>query len=237
MSESILVVEDEKALLESLNYFLQREGFVVDTAADGQAALDSARKNHPDLILLDVMLPVLDGFEVAKILRKEMNTPILMLTARSDEIDRVIGLEVGADDYMTKPFGLRELEARIKAMLRRVRLIREEVEQQKGVLPLTSQPLVFGNLSLDEDRHVIQLDGQMLEMNPKEYDLLSFFMQHQGKAFSRDQLLKEIWGWDFSGDSRTVDVHVRWLREKIEADPSKPTRLVTVRGTGYRFES
>ncbi|HBF41745.1 MAG TPA: DNA-binding response regulator [Anaerolineaceae bacterium] len=237
MSERILVVDDEKALLESLVYNLERQGYLVDSAADGHTALESARKNHPDLILLDIMLPGMDGFEVARTLRQESNIPILMLTARDDEIDRVVGLEVGADDYMTKPFSMRELLARVKAMLRRVRLIREEMSVKPQDSTPDAPPLVFGNLEMDTIRHMVKLEGAELELNPKEYELLKYFMQHPGKAISRDTLIQEIWGWDFSGDSRTVDVHVRWLRQKIEQDPSNPTRLVTLRGAGYRFES
>lgn len=237
MSERILVVDDEKALLESLVYNLERQGYLVDSAADGHTALESARKNHPDLILLDIMLPGMDGFEVARTLRQESNIPILMLTARDDEIDRVVGLEVGADDYMTKPFSMRELLARVKAMLRRVRLIREEMSVKPQDSTPDAPPLVFGNLEMDTNRHMVKLEGAELELNPKEYELLKYFMQHPGKAISRDTLIQEIWGWDFSGDSRTVDVHVRWLRQKIEQDPSNPTRLVTLRGAGYRFES
>ena len=237
MSERILVVDDEKALLESLVYNLERQGYQVDAVADGLSALNSARKNHPDLILLDIMLPGMDGFEVAQTLRQESNTPILMLTARDNEIDRVVGLEVGADDYLTKPFSMRELLARVKAMLRRVRLIREELGTNHAETSAETAPLVFGNLMMDISRHIVTLDGSELELNPKEYDLLRYFMEHPGKAMSREQLIQEIWGWDFAGDSRTVDVHVRWLRQKIERDPSTPTRLVTVRGAGYRFES
>jgi DNA-binding response OmpR family regulator len=179
----------------------------------------------------------MDGFEVARTLRQESNIPILMLTARDDEIDRVVGLEVGADDYMTKPFSMRELLARVKAMLRRVRLIREEMSVKPQDSTPDAPPLVFGNLEMDTIRHMVKLEGAELELNPKEYELLKYFMQHPGKAISRDTLIQEIWGWDFSGDSRTVDVHVRWLRQKIEQDPSNPTRLVTLRGAGYRFES
>ena len=237
MSERILVVDDEKALLESLVYNLERQGYLVDSAADGHTALESARKNHPDLILLDIMLPGMDGFEVARTLRQESNIPILMLTARDDEIDRAVRLEVGADDYMTKPFSMRELLARVKAMLRRVRLIREEMSVKPQDSTPDAPPLVFGNLEMDTIRHMVKLEGAELELNPKEYELLKYFMQHPGKAISRDTLIQEIWGWDFSGDSRTVDVHVRWLRQKIEQDPSNPTRLVTLRGAGYRFES
>ncbi|MEN6571474.1 MAG: response regulator transcription factor [Anaerolineaceae bacterium] len=237
MSERILVVDDEKALRESLAFNLGRQGYIVDVAADGLAALVSARENPPDLILLDIMLPGMDGFEVARVLRKESNTPILMLTARDDEIDRVVGLEVGADDYMTKPFSMRELDARVKAMLRRVRLMREEFGGKPQEEPPSIPPLIFGNLVMDLDRHVVKMDNIELELNPKEYELLKYLLERPGKVISREKLIQDIWGWDFAGDSRTVDVHIRWLRQKIESDPSNPTRLVTVRGAGYRFES
>lgn len=232
MAEKILVVEDEKALQETLAYNLEHEGYEVTVAGDGETAIDKARALHPDLLVLDIMLPGKDGFEVCRILRQEMNTPILMLTARDDEIDRVVGLEVGADDYMTKPFSMRELMARVKAMLRRVRLIRQEVK----VVEPPSEQLNFGNLTIDLKRREANLNNKPLDLKPKEYDLLLYFLEHPSRALSRDTLLEQVWGWDFSGDSRTVDVHIRWLREKIEETPSEPKRLVTVRGAGYRFE-
>ncbi len=232
MAEKILVVEDEKALQETLAYNLVHEGYEVTVAGDGETAIEKARTIHPDLLILDIMLPGKDGFEVCRILRQEMNTPILMLTARDDEIDRVVGLEVGADDYMTKPFSMRELMARVKAMLRRVRLIREEVQ----VVEPPSEQVKFGNLNIDLKRREANLNNKPLDLKPKEYDLLLYFLEHPSRALSRDTLLEQVWGWDFSGDSRTVDVHIRWLREKIEEDPSAPKRLVTVRGAGYRFE-
>ncbi len=232
MAEKILVVEDEKALQETLAYNLEHEGYEVTVAGDGETAIEKARALHPDLLVLDIMLPGKDGFEVCRILRQEMNTPILMLTARDDEIDRVVGLEVGADDYMTKPFSMRELMARVKAMLRRVRLIRQEVQ----VVEPPSEQLNFGNLTIDLKRREANLNNKPLDLKPKEYDLLLYFLEHPSRALSRDTLLEQVWGWDFSGDSRTVDVHIRWLREKIEETPSEPKRLVTVRGAGYRFE-
>lgn len=235
MAEKILIVEDEKALQETLAYTLTKEGYEPTTAGDGDTAIAKARELHPDLILLDIMLPGKDGFEVCRVLRQEMNTPILMLTARDEEIDRVVGLEVGADDYMTKPFSMRELIARVKAMLRRVRLIREEVETNK-ITELDKEKLESGNLMIDLKRREAILSGEGLELKPKEYDLLLYFMQHQARALSRDALLEQVWGWNFTGDSRTVDVHIRWLREKIEVDPSKPVRIITIRGSGYRFE-
>jgi DNA-binding response OmpR family regulator len=237
MGEKILVVEDELTLQETLTYNLNRQGYEVETANDGQMALDIARRFHPDLILLDVMLPVMDGFEVCRVLRQEMNTPILMLTARDDEIDRVVGLEVGADDYMTKPFSMRELLARVKAMLRRVRLIKEEMASKPSDLADAAvPPLVFGNLVMDLTRREIRLMDKPLALKPKEYDLLIYLAQHRGQVLSRELVLERVWGWDFIGDSRTVDVHIRWLREKIEDDPANPQRIVTVRGAGYRFE-
>ncbi len=236
MSEKILIVEDEITLQETLAYNLKRQGYEVETAADGITALQIARKSHPDLILLDIMLPGMDGFEVCRLLRKEMSTPILMLTAKDDEIDRVVGLEVGADDYMSKPFSMRELTARIKAMLRRVRMIREDVEKAEAQLTSQDQKLIFGNLVIDPNRREIYLNEQALLVKPKEYELLLYLAQHRGQVLSREHLLERVWGWDYIGDSRTVDVHIRWLREKIENDPTHPKRIVTVRSVGYRFE-
>ena len=235
MTEKILVVEDEISLQETLAYNLRKQGYEVDVVGDGNSALDKARETSPDIIILDIMLPGIDGFEVCRILRQEMTTPVLMLTARDDEIDRVVGLEVGADDYLTKPFSMRELLARVKAMLRRVRLIREEaslntsLSQDQGVM-------VFDNLKINLDRREITLNDQALTLKPKEYELLLFLAEHKSKVLSREFILERVWGWDYIGDSRTVDVHVRWLREKIEVEPGKPTRLITVRGAGYRFE-
>jgi DNA-binding response OmpR family regulator len=233
MPEKILVVEDEPALLETLSYNLARQNYQVETATDGQAAVELARQSRPDLIVLDLMLPKLDGFEVCRILRQEMNTPILILTARDDEIDRVIGLELGADDYMSKPFSMREFLARVKAQLRRVRLMREE-RQSEDILP--REIIKYGNLTLDLTRREVLLDDRPLSLKPKEFDLLLFLARHRGQVLTRELILERVWGWDFSGGSRTVDVHVRWLREKIEEDPARPTRIVTVRGAGYRFE-
>ncbi|MDP2993656.1 MAG: response regulator transcription factor [Anaerolineales bacterium] len=237
MSETILVVEDEPSLQETLVYNLEKQGYTVEAAGDGRSALEAARRLKPDLIVLDIMLPELDGFEVCKILRKEMSTPILMLTARDDEIDRVVGLEVGADDYLTKPFSMRELLARVKAQLRRTQLLRDELEKIKSsesTSPL--ETLVFDNLVINQTRREVLLDGQVLALKPQEYELLLFFAQHKRQMLSREFILERVWGWDYVGDSRTVDVHVRWLRQKIEADPASPIRIVTVRGGGYRFE-
>jgi DNA-binding response OmpR family regulator len=234
MGDKVLVVEDEPTLLETLEYNLARQGYQVYTAADGFTALEIARRERPDAIVLDIMLPGLDGLEVCRILRREMNVPILMLTARADEVDKVVGLEVGADDYLTKPFSMRELLARVKALLRRVRLIREELVAEDGAV--SGEKLSFGELIIDLARREVLLRGEPLRMKPKEYELLVFLARNRAMVLSRDLILERVWGWDYDGGTRTVDVHVRWLREKIEADPAHPTRIVTVRGVGYRFE-
>lgn len=239
----ILVVEDEPALQETLAYNLKRQGYVVETAGDGMQALEVARRWTPDLLILDVMLPRLDGIEVCRILRQESSVPILMLTARTDEVDKVVGLEVGADDYLTKPFSMRELAARVKALLRRVRLVREDVREEMGAngAPLggadvAASQLAFGNLVIDLARHEVRLDGAPVHLKPKEFELLTFLARNRGMALSRELALERVWGWEYDGGSRTVDVHVRWLREKLERDPANPQRIVTVRGAGYRFE-
>ncbi len=232
----ILVVEDETALLQTIAYNLERQGYEVHTATDGLAALDIARSQKKlDLILLDVMLPRFDGFEVCRLVRQDMNVPIIMLTARADEVDRVVGLEVGADDYITKPFSMRELMARVKAMLRRVRLVREERLTGGDGAPGRAA-LEFGDLVIDPVRWEVTLKREVLSLKPKEYELLLFLARNRGAVLSRDLILERVWGWDYGGGSRTVDVHVRWLREKIERDPAQPDRIVTVRGVGYRFE-
>ena len=238
----VLVVEDDITLRETVAYSLGKEGYEVLSAEDGYAALETARREQPDLLLLDVMLPGLDGFEVCRILRKETSVPILMLTARSDEVDRVVGLEMGADDYLTKPFSMRELMARVKALLRRVQLTREEIAaRQEPAQPAAGvaaqlATLTFDDLEIDQTRREVRLAGEVLRVKPKEYDLLLFLARNKGIALSRDLILERVWGWTFDGNSRTVDVHVRWLREKIEPDPAEAKRIVTVRGIGYRFE-
>ena len=233
MPQKILIVEDELALQETLSYNLEREGYQVKVEGDGQKALSLAQEMQPDLILMDIMLPGMDGLEITRILRQTMNIPIIMLTARDDEIDRVLGLEIGADDYLTKPFSIRELLARVKAQLRRVRLIREEANTQDET-PL--KEYISGNLSINLSRREAYLNNQVLSLKPQEYDLLQYLMENQGRVLSRDRILEQVWGWEFSGGSRTVDVHIRWLREKIEPDPTLPSRIVTVRSVGYRFE-
>ncbi len=234
--EKVLVVEDDPTLLETLEYNLKRQGYQVYTAPDGLAALEAARRERPDVLVLDVMLPGMDGFEVCRTLRREMSVPILMLTARADEVDKIVGLEVGADDYLTKPFSMRELLARVKALLRRVRLIREELAAAPGAAEPSAQTWTFGDLTIDLSRREVAQHGEPLRLKPKEFDLLAFLARNQGVALSRDLILERVWEWDYDGGSRTVDVHVRWLREKIEPDPANPTRIVTARGVGYRFE-
>jgi len=227
-NDKILVVEDDRNLLDTLRYNLRKEGYEVVTAIDGAEALDVARREKPDLIILDIMLPKLSGFEVCRILRKDMTVPILILTAKTDETDKIVGLEIGADDYMTKPFSLRELLARVRAMLRRTEMVVQPAEVEKV--------LRIDDLEIDIARHQAFLGGTALELSPKEFDLLAFLAKNKGFVFSREQLLDKVWGYDYAGDTRTVDVHIRWLRQKIESDPAKPERLVTVRGTGYKLE-
>jgi len=237
MTATVLVVEDEPTLQETLTYNLVKDGYSVQSVGDGKEAVVMARSLKPDLIILDVMLPGMDGFEVCRTLRQEMNVPILMLTARAEEIDRVVGLEVGADDYLTKPFSMRELMARVRAQLRRNRVIQDELEKIKQTPPAEQlQILTFDDLKINLTRRDVTLGNQVISMKPKEYELLLFFAQHHRQMLSREFILERVWGWDYIGDSRTVDVHVRWLREKIEPDPASPTRIVTVRGAGYRFE-
>jgi DNA-binding response OmpR family regulator len=235
MAEKILIVEDDPSLLDTLSYTFENEGYDVETAEDGLEAVELARASHPDLIILDIMLPGIDGREVTRILRQEMTTPILMLTARDDEIDRVLGLEIGADDYITKPFSMRELVSRVKAHLRRIRLIQNEIGSTQKE-QTSDDILTFGDLRINDTRREVHREGQVLELKPKEYELLLFLGTHKGQAITRQRLMEYVWGWDFSGDSRTVDVHIHWLREKIEDDPKNPQRIITVRGVGYRFD-
>ena len=234
MGKTILVVEDDANLLDVVRHNLSKEGYDVLVARDGQEALAVAREQKPDMMVLDIMLPYLDGLEVCRILRKETSVPILMLTAKADEIDRVVGLEMGADDYVTKPFSLRELLARVKAMLRR--------SESAGTEAIATQEpetemVVLGDLAIDLSRHVVTLNGEAIALSPKEFDLLAFLAQNRRRAFSRDYLLDKVWGYEFGGDTRTVDVHIRWLRQKIEVEPSRPTRVLTVRGVGYKLEA
>ena len=224
--KKILIVDDEPTLVATLKYNLERENYQVLAVSDGEAALSQARAGHPDLIVLDLMLPGVTGLEVCRILRKETSIPILMLTAKDAEIEKVVGLEVGADDYVTKPFGMQELLARVRALLRRA-----EASPSASADVVTS-----GDLRADLVRREVFRGDSPLHLKPKEFELLLHFLRHRGRALSREQLLNEIWGYEFAGDTRTIDVHIRWLRQKIEDDPARPLRLITVRGTGYRFE-
>ncbi len=226
----VLVIEDEENLLEAVKYNLDREGYSAITATDGEEGLECARDASPDLIILDVMLPKLDGLEVCRILRRETNVPILMLTAKGEEVDRVVGLELGADDYVTKPFSMRELLARVRAMLRRSGMASEAAPAANATL------LKAGDIEIDLIGHIARIGGTPLDLKPREFDLLALLVSNKGRAFTRDQILERLWGYDYIGDSRTVDVHIRWLREKIEAYPGSPRRIITIRGVGYRFE-
>ncbi len=228
-NNKILIVEDDSNLLATLKYNLVRDGYGVVTAADGVQALEIARREKPGLIVLDLMLPQLSGFDVCRILRKEMTVPILMLTAKTDEIDKIVGLEIGADDYMTKPFSMRELLARIHAMLRRADISQQQPEAK-------SESLKVGDLEININRHQAFYKNSPLNLTPKEFDLLVFLTRNRGFVFNREQLLEKVWGYDYAGNTRTVDVHIRWLRQKIETDPKKPEYILTVRGTGYKLE-
>ncbi|MCC7369364.1 MAG: response regulator transcription factor [Chloroflexi bacterium] len=227
----VLVVDDEPTLVDTIRYSLRRDGFDVHVAMDGNEALKLARASMPDLVVLDLMLPGIDGLEVCRQLRRESTVPILMLTAKDDEIDKIVGLEVGADDYMTKPFSMRELLARIRAMLRRSRMTQQAADEEGP------QAVRSGDLEVDPLQRRVTLGERVLQLKPKEFDLLIYLMQHRGQVLTRDQLLEKVWGYTFGGDTRTVDVHIRWLREKVEEDPGSPRRLETVRGVGYRFVS
>ena len=233
----ILIVDDDKNLLEVIKYNLEKDGYSIVLAEDGTQAIEIARKEKPDLIILDVMLPGIDGFEVCRILRKEMSVPILMLSAKTDEIDKVVGLELGADDYISKPFSVRELMARVRATLRR----RESNEQHtlSNKLKETRENLIIKGHGLEVDtiRHQVSLKGSPLNLTPKEFELLTFLMRYKGQVFSREQLMEKVWGYTFEGSKRTVDVHIRWLRQKIEDNPDTPKILVTVIGFGYKFEN
>ncbi len=243
MARKILVVDDEAILAETIAYNLEQEGYQVITVADGTSALNAVHKEHPDLIVLDIMLPGVDGLEVCRQLRREDNTatvPIIMLTAKSDEIDKVVGLEVGADDYVTKPFGRRELLARVRALLRRAdypsnteeRLSSPESDVEPPPVS-RNRELVAGPLRIDLASRQVNCRGQDLELQPKQFDLLTYLVRNRGTVLTRDQLLHNVWGYDYTGDTRTVDVHIRWLREKLEADPANPKLIQTVRGVGY----
>ena len=242
MARTILVVDDETVLVETIAYNLEQAGYQVMTAIDGASALDIARNERLDLIVLDVMLPEMDGFEVCRLLRREKNTettPIMMLTAKGEEIDKVVGLEVGADDYVTKPFGRRELLARVRALLRRADYPHpadsRAGQDRTQEVPRPGHELVAGPLRIDLAGRRVNCRGQELELQPKQFDLLTYLVRNRGTVLTRDQLLHNVWGYDYAGDTRTVDVHVRWLREKLEEDPANPKLIQTVRGVGYAF--
>jgi DNA-binding response OmpR family regulator len=225
---SILVVDDEPVIMESLAYSLRREGYEVTVSPNGLEALELFDKMHPDLVVLDVMLPGIDGLEVCRRLRARSSVPIIMLTARGDEVDRILGLEIGADDYLPKPFSFRELLARIRSVVRRVVL---DTQSDGQVM------IKIGGLTLDPTARRVQKNQQDLQLSAREFDLLDFLMRQAGRACSRQELLNKVWGEDWSGDPRTLEVHIRWLRLKVEDDPTNPVYIQTVRGYGYRFVS
>jgi len=226
MPQKILIVEDEKLLVETLTFNLRKAGYEVVAAYDGEDALTKARREHPDLIILDLMLPGVPGLDVCRILRRESAVPILMLTAKGAELDKVVGLDAGADDYVVKPFGMNELIARVRALLRRAH----------AALPGDHERIEIDDLVIDFVRHEVTVRGALISLAPKEFDLLAMLARHRGRALRREFLLTRIWGVDFTGDERTLDVQIRWLREKIEDNPSQPTYLLTVLGVGYKMK-
>ncbi len=240
MARTILVVEDETTLRETLIDALETEGFRVVGAADGRAALAEFRAEAPDLILLDVMLPELSGVEVCRIIRAESPVPIIMLTARDSEVDKVVGLELGADDYVTKPFSFRELTARIRAIFRRDERVAATAAATAAASAVAAEgavppPVAVGTVLVDLAGHRVTRDGRPVALKPKAFELLAFLLRHPGQVFTRDQLLEHVWGYEYGGETRTVDVHVHWLRAEIEPDPATPAWLHTVRGVGYVF--
>lgn len=223
----ILVVEDEETLAEAISFLLSKEGFEVEIAEDGPAAIVAFEKNGADLILLDLMLPGLSGTEVCRQIRAKSSVPIIMLTAKDSEIDKVVGLEIGADDYVTKPYSSRELIARIRAVLRRGEI---------GDATVVEGVLSVGPIRLDSDRHVISVNGEQVALPLKEFELLEFMMRNSGRVLTRMQLIDRVWGSDYVGDTKTLDVHIKRLRAKIEKDPANPEMIQTVRGMGYKLE-
>ncbi|MCY3694495.1 MAG: response regulator transcription factor [Chloroflexi bacterium] len=226
----ILLVDDEPNLVASLRYNLRQSGFRIHACASAEEGLDHLRQTAVDLVLLDVMLPGMDGFEACREIRANSSVPVVMLTARDDEIDRVVGLEIGADDYVTKPFSVRELQARIKALLRRHALLLGELESRRS-----DSPLVDGDLVLDRAGMRLEIGGETVELRPKEFDLLEHLLANRGRVISSEDLIRQVWGHDFTEDTRTVRVHISLLRHKIEPDPTNPRRIQTVRGSGYRY--
>ncbi|MCX7747147.1 MAG: response regulator transcription factor [Clostridia bacterium] len=227
MNKKVLIVDDEKNIVDILKFNLKKEGFDTIEAYDGEQAVDMALNHKPDLILLDIMLPKMDGFSVCRKLRQTIATPILMLTAKEEEVDKVLGLELGADDYITKPFSPRELMARVKANLRRT----VPAEQP----PVVGKLMAYGNLSIDVERYEVKREGTVIELTLREFELVKFLAQQQGQIFSRESLLEKVWGYEYYGDVRTVDVTVRRIREKLESDPANPEYIITKRGVGYYF--
>jgi DNA-binding response OmpR family regulator len=231
-----LVVDDEPILRDTIEYNLKREGYEVLLASDGQEALDIARSRPLDLIVLDIMLPEVDGLQVLRTLREGSNVPVLLLSARGEEFDRVLGLELGADDYLAKPFAMRELVARSRAMIRRSRItIEETVKEQSSLDAGPRNTITAGAVSIDPTARQVRVGGALVDLKPKEFDLLIYLARHPGVVLSRDALLREVWGYAFPVDTRTIDVHVRGIRQKIEVDSSQPALIETVRGYGYRF--
>ena len=232
----ILIVEDETNIADSIKLNLEAEGYNVEYTTDGQMGLHYARTIKPDLIILDIMLPKLDGFEVNKIIQKELSIPVIFLTAKSDEISTVLGLELGADDYISKPFSMRELISRVKAVLRRL----ENTKSHSMPSQINNNPqkgkFIYDDIEIDIDGRRVLRNGNLIHLKPKEFEILVYLSSNQGMAISRDALLDKIWGIDYFGDKRTVDVHLRWLRKKIELDSQKPKHLITVRNVGYRFD-
>ncbi len=228
----ILIVEDEASFAEALTIGLQREGFRTTVAGDGVTALDRWKADQPDVVLLDVMLPRLSGIDVCREIRATSNVPIIMVTARSSEIDAVVGLEVGADDYVTKPYRLRELVARIRAVLRRAEARADAV----GLAEHASRPLQVGDVQVDPQRHEVSVRGELVHLPLKEFELLVLLMENAGRVLAREILIDRAWGSDYHGDTKTLDVHVKRLRSKLEDDPHNPTRIVTIRGIGYKYD-
>lgn len=242
MSESrrlqVLIVDDEENIRDAIAFTLRREGFDVIIAVDGNEGVALARQHRPDAVVLDIMLPGIDGLEVLRRIRSESHVPVLMLSAKGDEIDRVVGLEIGADDYITKPFAMRELVARIRAIVRRVEMgnvLPVPVEASTTTTTLDGNQMRAGSITIDLARRSVTEGDRNIELNPKEFDLLVYFARHPGVVMSREALLREVWGYEFRVDTRTVDVHIRWLRLKLEASPAAPKMLITVRGAGYKF--
>lgn len=229
MDRKVLIVDDEKNIVDIIAFNLKKEGYQVITAADGEEGVEKTFSENPDLILLDIMMPKMDGYEACRKIREKKHTPIIMLTARAEEVDKVLGLEMGADDYVTKPFGVRELMARVKANLRKVAALQEINTQDENTIQ-------YGNLFLHLERYEVKKDGKAIDLTLREFELLKFLAQQKGQVFSRETLLEKVWGYEYFGDVRTVDVTIRRLREKIEDNPSKPTYILTKRGVGYYFD-